>query len=66
MPDLLMCTNKKCTRNKSCYRFMAQPNFIQYSNEFKKIRDFDNCPFFIEIGERRVRLENDPEPIPGP
>jgi hypothetical protein len=63
-----MCLNKKCTRREKCYRSQAIPNLIQYCDEFKKIRDYDTCPFFIEIGEKKIRAEyrNGSEPIPEP
>lgn len=57
MPDLVMCTNKKCTRKESCYRHMAIPEMFQYHDNFKMIKDFENCPLFIEIGDKRIRSE---------
>ena len=68
MPDLVMCTNKKCHRKNECYRHSAVPNVIQYYDSFKKIKNFDECPFFIEIEGRKTRSEykNDSEDTPEP
>ena len=35
MPGITMCINKKCKKNKTCYRFMAQPNKDQSYCDFK-------------------------------
>lgn len=57
MPDICLCINKECTRNKSCYRFMAIPSFAQYYGDFRLVDDYNECPLFLEIGNRRIRSE---------
>ena len=34
MPDITMCTNKKCKRAKTCYRVTAKPSDYQYYSNF--------------------------------
>ena len=68
MPDLCLCINKECPRNKLCYRFMAIPSFAQYYGDFRLVKNYDECPLFLEIGDRRIRAEyideKAPEPFP--
>jgi len=54
MPDISMCDNKKCERNKKCYRFMAIPNpFRQSYANF----DEKNCEYFMPINGSRINKE---------
>ena len=53
MPDFAMCTNKKCTIKKNCYRFKAKPNPIKQDymffeqDENGKCSGFRNRPGFV-------------------
>lgn len=63
MPDIAMCTNKKCPLRKSCYRFTARPNgeWQDYGSFNPRTIPFDKryetekvtCDFFVDNKERK-------------
>lgn len=47
MPDIAMCSNKKCKLRESCYRFKAVPCEWQSYSSFKPIKG--ECSYFVKI-----------------
>jgi hypothetical protein len=50
MPDISMCSNNKCEKNKKCYRYMAIPSSWQSYANF----DEKDCEYFMPINGRRI------------
>jgi len=47
MPDITMCTNKKCPSNDSCYRSTAEPNeHRQAFADFKPQKNHLYCAYY--------------------
>ena len=44
MPDITKCTNEKCTKRLTCYRWTAPANDYQY---YARYEDKD-CGYYIE------------------
>lgn len=63
-----MCLNNKCTKKEECYRYQAVPNMIQYYDKFNFVKEYETCPFFIDIKQKKTRAiykdgsEETPEP----
>jgi hypothetical protein len=50
MPDITMCNDKECPRNKKCYRFTATPTPHWQSYFWESPRkDDDSCDHFWEV-----------------
>jgi hypothetical protein len=53
MPDITMCTNKDCPLSFSCYRFNAEPNYMQSYQKFEpqidEILDEVECDDYIKL-----------------
>lgn len=45
MPDITMCINDRCPRNKECFRYMAKPSSYQSYARFEAT----DCQNFIKI-----------------
>jgi len=56
MADFSICTNIKCPRKETCYRFMAIPCHHQPYICVENI-NYDLCDFFVEIGEKKIRKD---------
>lgn len=56
MPDIAMCSNKKCKLKESCYRFKAIPCEWQSYSKFKPVKD--RCEYFIEVLNTDLIKEN--------
>jgi len=57
MPDISMCDNKRCSKKKECYRFMAIPSSFQSFMKFEETikNGKKSCDGFYPIGGRKVR-----------
>jgi len=47
MADITMCKNKKCSKRKTCYRYMAKPDKHNQSY-FLKMNE-NKCEYYWEI-----------------
>jgi len=61
MPDISMCTNDSCPARRSCYRFMAEPNWRQSWCAFEPDRETKRCEAFIPIGNKATSIGNETE-----
>ncbi len=50
MPDISMCRNEECEKNKRCYRFTAPPSTWQSYSDFKP-DDKGECKFFMSLNK---------------
>jgi hypothetical protein len=51
MPDITMCTNKKCSRRKTCYRANATPQEQRQSYAFFDPATFAACEWYALMGD---------------
>lgn len=49
MADITMCTDKKCKRKNSCYRYTATPSKYYQSYFAEQVREDDECEYFIAV-----------------
>ena len=50
MPDITMCSNDKCLKNKICYRYVAKPdNHWQGYADFSQKPEEIGCKYFYPI-----------------
>jgi len=56
MPDISMCTNKKCELRKKCYRYTAIPESYQCYAGFRSNEESD-C--FMDNKGRKNREDDD-------
>jgi hypothetical protein len=51
MPDISMCSNGKCTKRKTCYRFMAMPD--KYLQSYCMFLQGTNgcCAYYMKVKE---------------
>lgn len=63
MPDITMCTNKRCLKRFDCYRYMAVPGGYQSHSPFEKCK-INNYNMFFEmyggemLNDKRVNERN--------
>ena len=58
MPDISMCSDKECSRNKECYRFTATPHeFRQAYADFKEIEKGKGCEYFLSNKNKGLNNE---------
>lgn len=48
MSDIMMCDDNHCPHNKTCYRYLADPNEYRQAwfSESPYNRETDNCPYY--------------------
>ena len=46
MPDICMCSDKKCPKRKKCYRFTARPSEWNQSYFSGSPREGKKCEYF--------------------
>lgn len=51
MPDISMCTNKKCEKKHQCYRYMAKPSWRQSYSAFENSCKPDKRKMFFKIDD---------------
>lgn len=47
MPDMTLCTNKKCPKRLECYRYCAIPD--HYQSYFEPDPDSKDCEYFEKL-----------------
>lgn len=53
MPDLTMCKDEVCPRNKQCYRYIAKPSPIQsYFAKSPREPGVVSCMYFLDSKHR--------------
>jgi len=59
MPDISMCSNRKCPSSKYCYRFTATPSeFRQSYADFTVNEGDDKCDNFWSNGVDSIKCKN--------
>lgn len=52
MPDITMCDNDRCHLRTLCYRYMAEPSWLQSYAHFEP--EFGDCIHYMSIGDKKV------------
>lgn len=57
MPDITMCTDKKCKLYRKCYRYRALPNpyWQSYFTGSPRNTETDECEYFYKITKEQLK-----------
>lgn len=59
MPDIAMCFGGECPLKMKCYRYRAIPSEFRQAYFYDPPYEGEKCEHFHEIGDRRVRGEDE-------
>jgi hypothetical protein len=54
MPDITMCRNEECPKNKECFRYMALPNPYRQAFAAFTVDEKGECHYYMSIGPERA------------